>query len=166
MTAWTGVGRMLGRLVSYLALSGFLLLLPVPAVEAGGGPHSCGDVAGLLRQGQPLVVIVAPVETREGADSEAYGDWVAYRDQFLLQVAGSGPCVARLTPEQYRARLTAPDLRDPFATLFVRNGRAGLLHAGMVLEPGVYQAGIAFLGEGDPAPGSPFGLIPVVVRWR
>lgn len=138
----------------WLSLSIRLLFLPLLLCLTAGAATASGiraDLAAVLRDDKPFLLIVAPVGGGKAVGSDAYADWVAYRDEFLH--AGANELrVVTLSPLQYRASISQPDLADDFTTLFIRRGREALVHNGMVLEPRIYILGSEFLSSGTLPP--------------
>lgn len=120
------------RIVMMLAPLMFALSVP-GAVAARGKPVALPS--------SPAVVVIAPVQPSPSElESEAYGDWANYLNEFV----GSKPpglLIVRMSPARWRSVANAPRLKDVYATVFLRRGGRALIHQGKVLEVQVYHAG-------------------------
>lgn len=110
-----------------------------------------------------LLLVTAPPD-RSLPDEEAIGDWAQLLNEAALD-RPAGVTVSRVTRAGFRDLLAAPELRQDYATLFVRPDRAALLHEGLVLDASVYAAGFAFLRDGTALP-SGLGLSDTRARPR
>jgi hypothetical protein len=109
------------------------------------------------------VLLVEPEGGSASRSSEAYADWIAYRDNFIEHESTG---VVKLTLADYNAQVAEPRLANPFAALFIRDSFA-LLHDGMVLEPQIYSLGAKYLRQGLVDPNaSEYGLHLVRFRLR
>lgn len=137
---------------------------PRPA-HAGGG-RELPAVTAELRAGRPFVLVVAPSAPGRIANSEAYAGWQSYLGDFV-QSRPADIAVLRLALADYRRLVAAPAWRDAFGTLFIRGGRRALLHRGLVLEPRIYELGVAFLRTGSSSrEAGTFGMVEMAVRRR
>jgi hypothetical protein len=77
-------------------------------------------------------------------EDESYADWADGLNDFAIH---SGPKVKifKLTPLRFAQLLLQPTVKGNFATLFMRDLGHALVYDGMVVEPKIYEIGLAYL---------------------
>jgi len=118
-----------------------------------------------LRVGKKVVVVVV---SDKDAESEAYSDWYGYFSDFSKKVERNNEIkVISMTRASYARVVEEPKMKESFGVLFLPDATHGLLYDGMILEPGVYAAGLGYLAKkpDDKAIGQ-WGLVRATVRLR
>jgi hypothetical protein len=94
-----------------------------------------------------VVLVIAPAKSAgEESQSEAYGDWADYLNEFSSSLP-SDTKIIRLTSDKYRQAIEEPKIRHDFATVFLKDATHALLYDGMVVEPKVYKLGLGWLNQ-------------------
>lgn len=124
------------------------------------------DLDTAFHAGQPFVLVVTGDSQKAADTNEAYADWAEYLNAFRVQTDPRIKIV-KVTALQYPELIVEPKPKDKYATLFVRDAEHVLLYDGMILEPQVYQLGLAYLKDhSDGKASSSNGLRKVSIRRR
>jgi hypothetical protein len=124
------------------------------------------DLDAAFHAGQPFILVITGGKPKPADDNETYADWAEYLNAFRAQT-DSRIKIVKVTALQYPELIIEPKPKDKYATLFVRDSEHGLLYDGMILEPQVYQLGLAYLQDHpDGKANLANGLKDVSVRRR
>jgi hypothetical protein len=141
------------------------LLIALPGAAHAQSAPPMQEMGIALSRGPAMIVIAPqPIPARDRA-SEAYADWSAYLNDVIAAEPSRLPLV-RMTPAQWRRRVGHPAVADGYATVFLRRDGSALFHQGMILEPDVYRAALAWVATGKHPDATPHGLAPIRIRAR
>jgi hypothetical protein len=144
---------------SALLLAG--IFLAAPNVQA----ESAIAARAIIAEGKPTVLVVSPAAAKKNAASEAYADWATYLNDFAAERRGTFRFV-RVTPKDLKAIFARNPVTRPFATIFIKDPRSAIYYDGMIHEPAVYRAAVAFLSGADSPEAAALGLKPFRFRLR
>lgn len=151
----TGVARLLALLL----LGMFLAAQPVQA-------DSARMLKASIAAGKPTVLIVSRTPTAADRASEAYADFAGYLNDFAAAQRATLQFVT-IKPAALKAIFAArAPIRQPFATVFIRNARSAVYYDGMIHDPIVYQAAAAYLAGRDSPDAASLGLKPFGFKLR
>ena len=106
---------------------------------------SRADLQATLKAEKGFVLTVSPAATPSATD-EAYADWASYLNIFAT-TTGAKTKILKLSSSRYKGKIAGPRLSHPFATLFVLDERHILIYDGTVLEPAIYELGLAYISH-------------------
>lgn len=123
-------------------------------------------VAASVRDGMVVLAVVPSTAGKARDTDETYGDWADNLNDFATN-ADHRIKIIKVTPHKYSEIVADPQIKDGFATLFIRDLSHVLLYKGMILEPKVYQLGQTYMLQHlDLKSVAPYGLEEVSVRLR
>lgn len=121
-----------------------LYLILAGTVLAGEQDSNAQAVRDALAAGRPVVLSLISKFPSPEDESEAYADWAHYLNEFAAEHRNYD-IVAMERPEFEQLLAAPPPLDNGYATIFVRSDGDSVVYDGAILEPFVYDAGVAFL---------------------
>lgn len=120
-----------------------------------------------LAAGKPAVLIVSRPVTATDRRSEAYADWAGYLNDFAADHRGEFTFVKVAPSRLKRLFAESAPIKQPFATVFIRNRNDALYYDGMIVDRVIYRVAADYLAgkEGAPEEAS-LGLKPFRFRLR
>ncbi len=102
-------------------------------------PDVRNKVMGSLDSGKPVVLIVARAATKADKESEAYGDWSSYLNDFAADNRDRFTFVTIIPVETKQIFSAITPIKHSFAVIFLKNDHEALYYDGMILDPETYK---------------------------
>jgi hypothetical protein len=150
----------------YFLGSTILMSLAIAAAAQPRKDVTYKDVETALHDGKKVVLVVSPTGRKQNDADESYADWADGLNDFAAH-AGADIKILKVTPLRLTQLMLQPKVKGDFATLFIRDPEHALVYDGMVVEPKVYEIGLAYLKHHpDEKAESAYGLQEKTVRFK